>query len=114
MNLYSWFQLIFYIVVLLALAKPLGSFMAKVYQGERTFLDRALGPIERLIYRLAGVKPDEDMNWKTYAVAMLLFNFAGLLVVYDLQRLQAMLPLNPQGLGAVTPLGRAAAIARSA
>ena len=70
MNLYSWFQLIFYIVVLLLLAKPLGSFMAKVYQGEHTFLDRVLGPVERFIYRLSGVKPDEDMNWKTYAIAV--------------------------------------------
>ena len=103
MNLYSWLQLIFYIVVLLALAKPLGSFMAKVYQGERTFLDRVLGPVERFIYRLSGVKPEEDMNWKTYAIAVMLFNVLGLLAVYALQRLQAFLPLNPQGLGAVTP-----------
>jgi len=103
MNLYSWFQLIFYIVVLLALAKPLGSFMAKVYQGEHTFLDRVLGPVERFIYRLSGVKPNEDMNWKTYAIAVMLFNVLGLLAVYALQRLQAFLPLNPQGLGAVTP-----------
>src|SRR4030042_6712277 len=102
MNLYSWFQLIFYIVVLLLLAKPLGSFMAKVYQGERTFLDRVLGPVERFIYRVSGVKPDEDMNWKTYAIAVMLFNVLGLLAVYALQRLQAFLPLNPQGLGAVT------------
>ena len=76
MNLYSWLQLIFYLVVLLALAKPLGSFMARVYQGERTFLDPVLGPVERLIYRLSGVKPDEDMNWKTYAIAMMVFNVA--------------------------------------
>ena len=103
MNLYSWFQLIFYLVVLLALAKPLGSFMAKVYQGEHTFLDRVLGPVERFIYRLSGVKPEEDMNWKTYAIAVLLFNVMGLLAVYALQRFQAVLPLNPQGLGAVTP-----------
>lgn len=103
MNIYSWIQLIFYIVVLLALAKPLGSFMAKVYQGEHTFLDRVLSPVERFIYRLSGVKPDEDMNWKTYAVAMMLFNILGLLAVYAIQRLQAFLPLNPQGLGAVTP-----------
>ncbi len=103
MNLYSWLQLIFYFVVLLALAKPLGSFMAKVYQGERTFLDRVLGPVERLIYRLSGVKPDEDMNWKTYAIAVMLFNVLGLILVYALQRLQAFLPLNPQGLGAVSP-----------
>jgi K+-transporting ATPase ATPase A chain len=103
MNLYSWFQLIFYFVALLALAKPLGSFMAKVYQGEHTFLDRVLGPIEKLIYRLSGVKPEEDMNWKTYAVAMMVFNILGILAVYAIQRLQAVLPLNPQGLGAVTP-----------
>jgi len=103
MNLYSWFQLIFYMVVLLLLAKPLGSFMAKVYQGEHTFLDRVLGPVERFIYRVSGVKPDEEMNWKIYAIAAMLFNFMGLLFVYALQRFQAVLPLNPQGLGAVTP-----------
>lgn len=103
MNIYSWLQLIFYIVVLLALSKPLGSFMAKVYQGERTFLDRVLGPVERFIYRVSGVKADKDMNWKTYAIAVIVFNVLGLFVVYALQRLQAFLPLNPQGLGAVTP-----------
>ncbi|MGB8984176.1 MAG: potassium-transporting ATPase subunit KdpA [Anaerolineales bacterium] len=103
MNLYSWLQLIFYIVVLLALAKPLGSYMARVYQGEHTFLNRVLGPVERLIYRLSGVKPGEDMNWKTYTIAVMLFNVLGLLAVYALQRLQAFLPLNPQGLAAVTP-----------
>jgi len=103
MNIYSWFQLIFYIVVLLLLAKPLGSFMAKVYQGERTFLDRVLGPVERFIYSVSGVKPDEEMNWKTYAIAAMFFNALGLLVLYGLQRFQAVLPLNPQGLGAVTP-----------
>ncbi len=102
MNIYSWLQLIFYIVVLLALAKPLGSFMAKVYQGERTFLDRVMGPVERFIYRVSGVKADEDMNWKTYAIAVIVFNVLGLFVVYALQRLQAFLPLNPQGLSAVT------------
>jgi len=103
MNIYSWIQLIFYIVVLLALAKPLGSYMAKVYQGEHTFLNRVLSPVERFIYRVSGVKADEDMNWKTYAIAVMLFNVLGLLVVYALQRLQGVLPLNPQGLGAVTP-----------
>src|SRR6266498_747037 len=103
MNLYSWLQLIFYLVALLALAKPLGSFMAKVYQGEHTFLDRVLGPVERFIYRVAGVNSEEDMNWKTYAVAVMVFNVLGLIFVYLLQRLQGVLPLNPQGLGAVTP-----------
>lgn len=97
------FQLVFYVVVLLALAKPLGAYMARVYEGRPFGLDRVLGPVERLIYRLSGVRPDEEMNWKTYAIAMLLFNFAGLLVLYGLQRLQQFLPLNPQGLGAVSP-----------
>ncbi|MGB8212367.1 MAG: potassium-transporting ATPase subunit KdpA [Anaerolineales bacterium] len=103
MNIASWFQLIFYMVVLIALAKPLGTFMARVYQGERTFLDPVLRPVEKLIYRLSGVHPDEEMNWKVYAIAVMLFNVLGLLVVYALQRLQGFLPLNPQGLGAVSP-----------
>jgi len=103
MNIYSWLQLVIYIVVLIALAKPLGSFMAKVYQGKHTFLDRVLKPVEQFIYRLAGVNPEEEMNWKVYAIAVLLFNAFGLVVVYVLQRFQAILPLNPQGLGAVTP-----------
>lgn len=102
MNLNSLLQIVFYVVVLLLLAKPLGSFMAKVYQGEHTFLDRVLGPVERFIYRISGVKPEEDMNWKTYAIAVMLFNVLGLLAVYAFQRLQAFLPLNPQGLSAVT------------
>ena len=103
MNIYSWFQLIFYMVVLLAIAKPLGTFMAKVYQGEHTFLDPVFGPVERLIYRLAGVRADEEMNWKVYAIALMVFNVLGLFVVYALQRLQGFLPLNPQGFGAVSP-----------
>ena len=103
MNIFSWLQLIFFMVVLIALAKPLGSFMARVYQGERTFLDPVMRPVEKLIYRLSGVSPDQEMNWKVYAVAMMLFNVLGLLVVYALQRLQGFLPLNPQGFGAVSP-----------
>jgi K+-transporting ATPase ATPase A chain len=101
MNVYSWLQLILYIVVLLLLAWPLGIYMSHVYQGERTFFDPLFRPIERLIYRMAGVHTD-DTNWKTYAIAMMLFNMLGLLVVYALQRLQGWLPLNPQGLAAVT------------
>jgi len=103
MNIYSWFQLIFYLLVLILLAKPLGSYMARVYQGEHTFLDRLVGPIERFVYRLSGVNPEDDMNWKTYAIAVMLFNVLGLLVVYLLQRFQGGLPLNPPGLGAVSP-----------
>jgi K+-transporting ATPase ATPase A chain len=96
-------QLGFYVIVLLLLAKPLGAYMARVYQNQPFGLDRALGWLERLIYRLAGVRPDQEMGWKTYAAAMLVFNFAGLLVLYLLQRVQGVLPLNPQGLGAVSP-----------
>ena len=92
-----------YLVVLLALAKPLGAYMARVYEGKSLALDRVLGPVERLMYRLSGAHSDEEMGWKAYAVAMLLFNGAGLLVVYALQRLQGWLPLNPMGLGAVSP-----------
>ncbi|MCL4529321.1 MAG: potassium-transporting ATPase subunit KdpA [Chloroflexi bacterium] len=103
MNPYSWFQLIFYFVVLFLLVKPLGFFMAHVYQGERTFLDPVFGPLERLIYRLGGVHADEEMNWKVYAIALMVFNVLGLLVVYGLQRVQGFLPLNPQSLGAVSP-----------
>jgi K+-transporting ATPase ATPase A chain len=103
MTLNGYFQLGLYIVVLLALAKPLGGFMARVYMGQPSGLDRVLGPLERLIYRLCGVRAEEEMGWKTYAIAMLLFNLFGFLAVYALQRLQGVLPFNPQGFGAVTP-----------
>jgi K+-transporting ATPase ATPase A chain len=96
------FQLVLYVVVLIALAKPLGAYMARVYQNQPFGLDRALGWLERLLYRLAGVRPTEEMDWKTYAAAMLLFNLFGLIAVYLLQRTQGMLPLNPQGMGAVS------------
>lgn len=103
MTLNGYLQLAFYLVVLIALVKPLGWYMARVYEGKPFGLDRVLGSFERLIYRVCGVRSDEEMNWKTYTLAMLLFNFTGLLVVYALQRLQNLLPLNPQGFGAVTP-----------
>jgi K+-transporting ATPase ATPase A chain len=96
-------QLVFYVVVLLALAKPLGAYMARVYEGRRLGLDRVLGWLERLIYRLCGVRADGEMRWSDYAITMLLFNFLGFVAVYLLQRLQGVLPLNPQGLGAVSP-----------
>jgi len=96
-------QLVFYLVVLLVLAKPLGAYMARVYEGRRVALDRALGWLERLIYRVSGISPKAEMGWKTYALTMLIFNLAGILAVYALQRLQGVLPLNPAGLGAVSP-----------
>ena len=99
----NWLQLFFYFGTLLLLMKPLGSYMAKVYQRERLFMDPILGPVERFLYRLSGIDSRSEMTWKTYAVAMLLFNILGLIVVYLLQRLQGTLPINPQGLGAVSP-----------
>ncbi len=97
MNIYNSLQLLIFFGILLLLVKPLGSYMAAVYQNER------LTPVERFLYRLSGIDPQAEMTWKTYAVAMLVFNVLGLMVVYFLQRLQGTLPLNPQGLGAVSP-----------
>ncbi len=99
----NWLQIGLYLVLLLLLVKPLGAYMARVYQGERTFLDPLLRPVERFIYRVGDVHAEDEMDWKTWAIAVLLSNALGLLVVYALQRLQGMLPLNPEGLPAVSP-----------
>jgi K+-transporting ATPase ATPase A chain len=96
-------QCALYIVVLLALAKPLGEFCARVLAGERTFLTPALGWLERLTYKALGVDPQREMRWTHYAAATLIFNLVGLLAVYLIQRAQGVLPLNPAGLGAVSP-----------
>jgi potassium-transporting ATPase potassium-binding subunit len=96
-------QLVLYMAVLLALVKPLGWFMARVYEGKPCGLSTMLGPIERLIYRLSGIRADQEMGWRRYALALMVFNVLGFIAVYLLQRLQASLPLNPQGLGAVSP-----------
>src|SRR5262245_26106581 len=96
------FQLTLYMVVLLLLARPVGAYVARVAQGQACGMDTVRGWLERLSYRVCGVRPQEEMGWKTYTVAMLLFNFVGLLVVYLLQRLQGVLPLNPDALGAVS------------
>ena len=103
MNFMDWLQIILYIVVLLLLVKPLGSYMAKVFQGERNLLSPIVGPVERLIYRILGIKSDEEMSWKTYAMALLLFTVIGVILLYAIERLQGILPLNPQNLGAVNP-----------
>ena len=99
----DWIQLAIYFGVLLALTKPLGLYMARVYQGQPCGLDRGLEWLERLIYRLGGVDPSEEMSWKKYAAVMLLFNFVGFLAVYALLRLQAVLPLNPHQFAANSP-----------
>lgn len=99
----AWIQLILYFVVLAALAKPLGTFMARVYEGKPCGLDGALGWLERGIYRVSGIDPAEEMGWKRYTIAVLLFNAAGFVAVYAILRLQHILPLNPQGFPANTP-----------
>jgi len=99
----SWLQLAVFLGLLAALALPLGTYLARVYTGEARFAARILGPLERLLYRASGVDPAEDMSWKRYAGAVLLFNLLGVLTVYALLRLQGVLPLNSAGLPAVTP-----------
>jgi K+-transporting ATPase ATPase A chain len=96
-------QIALFAVLLLALVKPLGVYMARVYEGKPIGIDRVLGPVERLFYRLAGVRADEETDWKTYSLGVLLVSLAGIVFLYALQRLQGFLPANPQGFGAVTP-----------
>jgi K+-transporting ATPase ATPase A chain len=102
MNMYEWLQTIIFFVVLLALIKPLGAFMAKVFQGERTFLSPVLGPCENIIYRISGVKKDEEMGWKRYAWSVVLFNLALLVSLFAMLMTQHLLPLNPQKFPAFT------------
>jgi K+-transporting ATPase ATPase A chain len=99
----GFLQLSLFFLVLLAFVKPLGWYMARVYEGVPVGLDRLLGPVERGIYRLCGVRADEEMGWKTYALALLLFNAAGFLVLYALLRGQGFLPLNPEGFAGLPP-----------
>jgi K+-transporting ATPase ATPase A chain len=99
----GWAQIALYFVVLTAFVVPLGRFMARVFEGERTFLSPVLRPIEAGLYRAAGVDETREQHWLTYTVAMLLFNAAGFLLAYALQRIQAALPLNPAGMPAVAP-----------
>ncbi|MCI0336405.1 MAG: potassium-transporting ATPase subunit KdpA [Acidobacteria bacterium] len=103
MTINGWLQILFFFAVILAVTKPLGVFMAHVFNRERTFLDPVLRPIERIIYRLTGVKEDREMRWTEYAVAMLLFSMVSMLVLYAQQRLQYYLPFNPQKLAGIIP-----------
>ena len=99
----DWIQIALYFFVLLALAIPLGRFMAKVMSGEPTWLTRVGRPLERSLYRLAGVAEDDEMTWQRYATALLVFSAACFAVVYLLQRVQGFLPANPAGFSAVGP-----------
>lgn len=96
-------QIGLFLALLLALVRPLGAYMARVYEGRPFGLDRVLGPVERLIYHASGVRPDDEMDWKAYAWCVLLFSAAGIVFLYALQRFQGLLPLNPEGFGAVSP-----------
>ncbi|NTU43321.1 MAG: potassium-transporting ATPase subunit KdpA, partial [Nitrospirales bacterium] len=96
-------QIVLFFGVLLLLAKPLGAYMARVYEEKPCGLDRLLGPVERLIYRLSGIQREEEMSWKRYTVSVLVFSGAGMAVVYLLQRFQGILPLNPQHFPGVSP-----------
>jgi K+-transporting ATPase ATPase A chain len=98
----DFFQMVVYLVVLLLAAKPLGGFIARVLSGEPTSMGRLLGPVERITYRVAGIDAANEMTWARYAFAAMVFNIIGVVVVYLLQRLQAVLPLNPQNLAAVS------------
>src|SRR5262249_51372134 len=89
-------QILLYFVLILLVTKPLGAYMARVFAGERTLFSPILQPVERLFYRIFGVKEDEDMQWTTYAFAMLMFSFVGLLLSYAILRLQQFLPFNTQ------------------
>jgi len=101
MTVNGWLQILFFLVLILLVTKPMGVFMAHVFNRERTFLDLVLGPIERLIYKLTRVNAEREMRWTEYAVAMLLFSAVSMVVLYLIQRLQGVLPFNPQHLPGV-------------
>lgn len=103
MTLAAGVEIVVFFAALTALAVPLGAYMARVYQGEARIAGRVFGPAERLLYRLGGVNPAEEMSWRRYAAALLLFNLAGLLVLYALQRAQGALGLDPSRFQPVTP-----------
>jgi K+-transporting ATPase ATPase A chain len=103
MSANGWLQFALFCLILLASVRPVGIYLARVLEGQRTWLDPVLRPLERLIYKLSGVDSAHEMNWREYAFATLGFSAVGLLVTYAIERLQAMLPFNPQGLAAVGP-----------
>src|SRR4051812_43967872 len=103
MTLNGWLQILFFLAVIFLVTPLIGEYMARVFTRQRTWLDLVLRPCERLIYRLTGVKDTEEMRWTEYAAALLLFSIVSMLVLYAMQRLQQILPFNPQGFGAVAP-----------
>jgi potassium-transporting ATPase potassium-binding subunit len=103
MTINGWLQIVIFLALILAVTKPMGVFMTRVFNRERTFLDPVLRPIERLIYRLTGVDENHEMRWTEYAFAMLLFSAVSMLLLYLMQRVQGHLPFNPQKFAGVTP-----------
>src|SRR4030095_3404092 len=103
MSVNGWVQFLIFFLVILAVTKPLGIYMFRVFEGNQQPLPRFFGPIERGLYRLCGVDPREQQTWTQYTLALLLFSAITLLVTYALERLQQVLPLNPQQFGPVSP-----------
>src|SRR6478752_4598493 len=99
----GWVQILLFLFFVFLVTKPIGIFLTKVFNRERTFMDPMLRPVERLLYRVCGVDENREMRWTEYAIAMLLFSLVSMIVLYGLERLQAYLPFNPQKLGAVNP-----------
>jgi potassium-transporting ATPase potassium-binding subunit len=103
MTINGWIQIAIFAIVVILLTRPLGGWMTRVFAGERTFLHPILGPVERVFYRIAGVDPAVEQHWTTYGIAMLTFSLFGFLALYALQRLQGVLPFNPQALSEISP-----------
>ncbi|HEY1868527.1 MAG TPA: potassium-transporting ATPase subunit KdpA, partial [Candidatus Cybelea sp.] len=103
MTAIGWLQAIIFFLVILALTKPLGAYMARVFEGERTWLSPVLVPIEKVIYRLCGVRETEEMTWYAYALSMLAFSLIGLVYLYVLLRTQLWLPFNPAHIDNMAP-----------
>src|SRR5678815_144201 len=101
MTFNGWFQILLFIAIIIAIAKPVGIFMTHVFNGERTFMHPVMRPVERIIYRLTRVHEEREMHWTEYAAAMMLFSVVSLLLLYFIQRLQGYLPFNPQKLPGV-------------
>jgi len=99
----GWFQILLFLAIVFVITKPLGLFMTRVFNREKTFMDPALRPVERLFYRITGVDENHEMRWTEYAIAMLLFSLVSMIVLYAMERLQGYLPFNPQKFGAVSP-----------
>ena len=94
----GWFQILFFLGLIFAVTKPMGVFMARVFNRESTFLDPVLRPFEKLLYKLTRIDEQHEMRWTEYSIAMLLFSAVSMVVLYGMERLQYFLPFNPQHL----------------